>query len=1126
MSDRVARSKEIFAALAEMPPERWSAELDARIAAGETELRREVESLLKFHAGAATFLNPAEIANDSVARGLPRLGLDVEPDLLPGQRLGEYTIERLIGTGGMGSVYLARQGKPARTVALKVIRRGLSSRSLVRRFEAEAEVLGRLQHPGIAQIFEAGEAVVDGRGSPHPFIAMEHVDGPTITEFAERHRLDVKQCMDLLARVCDAVHHAHQRGVIHRDIKPRNILVDSHAEPPQPKVLDFGVARAADADLRVTTMQTSVGQLIGTLPYMSPEQVGGDPRELDVRSDVYALGVLMFQLLTGRLPHDLSNRSIPDAARVIREEPHVRLSSVSRVFRGELEVIAGKAMEKDRTRRYQTASELAEDLRRYVRAEPIMARQDSALYVIRKQLARHRWLVRTAMFGLVSLVAFAVYASWQAARNSRLAMNEREARIEADQARERADKLSLKLADELSRARIDVGRLEGAARRMPLAEQTLWSEFLAAADAEEHADPRFTSGPAARAYWALWELYDRLPCQWTKSLRMIVRAGATSPDGQLFVVGGDDGTLIVMNTASGEEVRRVSELGAGVMAIAVSASHVFACLRDGRVAVAALRGDTNSPPEWLERSGGAAGERTGPLRALSLSPDGKLLASAAGGGEVVIWDVESRRELRAIRAHDEQVVVLAFSKDGRRLLSSARIGTATSAVRVWSVTDGSMLHEARPEGPFVPMSGLLLDGVTDGRERVILGDDTRRLRVLEMGQGPTEVRETVFSGPLVMLRPSADAERILAVAGHSTLVLDARTLAVRFQHGDQRQSVLGAGWVDESSYMIASFDGQIRRFGAVQSPATRVVRIVPHWCFGVSFDAALGRVWIAGSDASVHALDGVTLAPLHVTSVGDHGRVRALLHEPMREGAPRRVFAGASSGDIRVLDAESGEQLSVIGTKAAEVFSLAIDPTGRVLASGAADGTLKLWNTEDGTPRLELTKQARRVESIAFSPDGGVLAASGQPQAVTLFDSLSGKPVASLTTSAMPWGVAFTPDGALLLVSLFNGGVDAFETTPPYRRRTIQAHQRLVPALAVHPSGQVFATGSEDGLISLWQVSTLDKLATFDPQFGEVITAVFDPSGRWLYASSAGGMLIRIDLESSNRFVEAHRVGK
>jgi hypothetical protein len=167
--------------------------------------------------------------------------------------------------------------------------------------------------------------------------------------------------------------------------------------------------------------------------------------------------------------------------------------------------------------------------------------------------------------------------------------------------------------------------------------------------------------------------------------------------------------------------------------------------------------------------------------------------------------------------------------------------------------------------------------------------------------------------------------------------------------------------------------------------------------------------------------------------------------------------------------------------------------------------------------------QTRRVGLLAFSPDGRVPAAAGQERAVTLLESASGKVVTPLTTSVILCGVAFIPDRTQLVVSLFDGGVDAFETTPPYRRRTIQAHQRLVPALAVHPSGQVFATGSEDGLLTLWQTSTLDKLATFDPQFGEVITTVFDPAGRRLDASTAGGMLIRVDIESSNRFVEAHR---
>ena len=205
---------------------------------------------------------------------------------LVGSRVGRYLVDRVIASGGMGTVYEATQDRPHRKVALKMIRAGLATASTIRRFEHEAEILGRLRHPGIAQVYEAGTHERDGFATP--FFAMEFVpDARGVIEYADGAGLDLKSRVELLATICDSVHHAHLQGVIHRDLKPGNILVDSDG---QPKVLDFGVARLTDADIQVTTLQTSTGQLIGTLPYMSPEQCAGDPKDLDTRLDVYALG--------------------------------------------------------------------------------------------------------------------------------------------------------------------------------------------------------------------------------------------------------------------------------------------------------------------------------------------------------------------------------------------------------------------------------------------------------------------------------------------------------------------------------------------------------------------------------------------------------------------------------------------------------------------------------------------------------------------------------------------------------------------------------------------------------------------------------------------------------------------
>jgi eukaryotic-like serine/threonine-protein kinase len=346
--------------------------------------------------------------------------------------LGEYRILGLIGEGGMGAVYKAEQRHPRRIVALKVIRAGVATPQLLRRFEQETEALGRLRHPGIAPIFEAGTA--DAGYGPQPYFAMELIDGPSLTEYARARKLSTRERLELMAKVCDAVHHAHQRGIIHRDLKPGNILVD---ESGQPKILDFGVARVTDSDNRATR-ETDMGQLIGTLAYMSPEQVLADPLELDTRSDVYALGVILYELLSGRLPYDVSRKLLHQAVQAIQEEEPTALSSVNRVYRGDVETIVAKALEKDKTRRYASAADLAADIRRHLGDEPILARPATTFYQVRKFARRHKALVSGVAAVFVVLVLGIAVSAWQAVRATRAEQAARQAEAITRDERDRA----------------------------------------------------------------------------------------------------------------------------------------------------------------------------------------------------------------------------------------------------------------------------------------------------------------------------------------------------------------------------------------------------------------------------------------------------------------------------------------------------------------------------------------------------------------------------------------------------------------------------------------------------------------------------------------------------------------
>jgi tetratricopeptide (TPR) repeat protein len=345
-----------------------------------------------------------------VSDGLPPVSA-ARPSLPgpPPEKIGPYKILEALGAGGMGVVYRAEQEQPRRQVALKVMKPGTASGDRLRRFEHEAQVLGRLQHEGIARIYEAGTA--DTGHGPQPYFAMELIQGKPLTVFADDQRLGTRERLGLIIRICQAVQYAHQKGVIHRDLKPANVLVN---EAGQPRVLDFGVARVTDSDLLVPSLETGVGQLLGTLPYMSPEQAAADPEELDTRSDVYTLGVLCYQLLAGKPPHDLAGKPVPAAVRALSEEEPAPLGSVNRQFRGDLDTIVAKALEKDKARRYQTAADFAADLERYLRDEPVLARPAGAVYHFRKFARRNRALVGGVLAAVLALVAGTVATTWWA----------------------------------------------------------------------------------------------------------------------------------------------------------------------------------------------------------------------------------------------------------------------------------------------------------------------------------------------------------------------------------------------------------------------------------------------------------------------------------------------------------------------------------------------------------------------------------------------------------------------------------------------------------------------------------------------------------------------------------------
>src|SRR5256714_1426527 len=401
--------RDIFvAALQKEDPAERQAYLD-EACAGQPELRRQVENLLRLYEGAGSFLE--QPAAESAATGaLPDAAEPASSPEAPGALIGPYKLLEQIGEGGMGTVWMAQQTAPVkRLVAVKLIKAGMDSRQVVARFGAERQALALMDHPNIARVLDAGTT-----GAGRPYFVMDLVKGVPITRYCDEHHLTPRQRLELFVPVCQAVQHAHQKGVIHRDLKPSNVLVALYDGKPVPKVIDFGVAKAAGQSLTDKTLVTSLGSIVGTLEYMSPEQADINQLDIDTRSDIYSLGVLLYELLAGSPPFsrkELEKAGMLEMLRVIREQepskPSTKLSTaeglptlaanrgtepakLTRLLRGELDWIVMKALEKDRSRRYETANGFAADVQRYLADEPVQACPPSASYRFRNVARRNK----------------------------------------------------------------------------------------------------------------------------------------------------------------------------------------------------------------------------------------------------------------------------------------------------------------------------------------------------------------------------------------------------------------------------------------------------------------------------------------------------------------------------------------------------------------------------------------------------------------------------------------------------------------------------------------------------------------------------------------------------------------
>jgi WD40 repeat protein len=1084
--ERRARVRALFDVAAELPAGQRPTFLDAACA-GDPDLRAEVEALLAFDAGPLGGATKLDFLQSPLLRP-PGPGTGPAAPALP-PRIGRYGVLRLLGEGGMGAVYEAEQDNPRRTVALKVIRPGLVSPALLGRFAQEAQILGSLHHPGIAQIYEAGVAE-DGQ----PFFALELIRGAALDEYVRLRGLTALARLELLARVCDAVQHAHEKGVIHRDLKPSNILVD---ETGQPKVLDFGVARAAGADLVSSAARTRTGNLVGTLSYMSPEQVAADPK-LDGRSDVYALGVILYELLAHRLPYNLDGLPLPEAARVIREQDPSRLGSLDGHLRGDVETIVAKALEKDRSRRYASAGDLAADIRRHLNHEPIRARPASALYHLRKFARRHKALVGgvaatgvALVLGLVGTILFAVAEArqrGQAEQNARVADDkQREAAFQTYRARIAAAVAVLSAHDVADaarhlkespedlrdwewrhlRSRLDDssltiplapgggGVLLGAPGRLRLA--AIISDGLRLTDLERSQSKTIALGPQRR--------HSVTVAETRRGLRIVTWVGGTAFDfldeaGKVLCrVEGRKGYVPVVVSPDGRRLAYPQDGSAGPHLV------VFDVASGGQRTIRALHRDG--------------------IRSFAFSPDGTRIAS---GGEAEdrtarLWDAASGRLLATCRGHTSRLLSVAFRPDGARFLTTSSDGT----VGQWDAVTGRKV-----EAPYDRHTGEVTAAVysPDGRYIASAGVD-RTVRVWRAtGREDVAVLHGHTAGAVVQLAFARGGRRLASLSSQAL-----------HWGGDDTLRVWDVG----PRATLPVLRGHTR--------AVNPVAVSPN-----------GRQIASGAwDNTVRLWDAATGEP--AATLPHPGIVRTLAYGPDGQCL---VTGGDGDGRLRIWDAARARVRKEIQLPTGTIEFVAVRPDGRRLAATAAG--LHVYDIASGK-RLFSGKGG----ALAYSPDGRWLAAGdADPKTVLLLDARTHEKAHSLRGHEKTvWSATFSPDSRRLATCSEDRTVRVWQVgallSPPgegaegRKCQVLRGHTDQVYAAAFHPDGTRLATGGRDRGVWLWDLERGEDVARLPGHTSFVWSLAFSPDGKTLVSGSGDTTLRLWDTEPLRRRYRARR---
>lgn len=992
-----------------------------------------------------------------------------EPRPIP-DAVGTYLIVGVLGVGGMATVYEAIQEHPKRRVALKVLNHSMADADAYLRFRFETETLARLHHPGIAQVYEAGAAQL-GQPSPAPFFAMELVpDAVTITQYAERHDLPLRDRLGMLASVCDAVHYGHQHGVIHRDLKPANVLVDGEGRA---KVIDFGVARTTEAGAESITANSDARRIVGTLNYMSPEQCGV-AADIDIRADIYSLGVMLYELACGRLPHDLSASPIPAAMHSIIHDPPQRPVFIGERHDPDLEAIILKCLDKRPERRYESAAALATDLRRWLEHLPIEARPPGLVDQFRLFARRNPALVAAVLTVILSIALLAAISTGFAIRlgtevNARRDAQEQILR-ERDEARWQA--YTAQIAGALSAMK--TGEFEQLRARLAASEtherHWEWGFLSRLADRSESsivAHDDMIMDLAADKAWArlatacrdgsikLWNAEDQaLIATHTGEPGVQAQTVAFTRSGDRVITGDARGTVRLLDGGDLGEIEVIAKLSAGVRRVVA--------LNDGRIAAAAGNGeakiwtlDPRSETEFPD-------DQPGGIRGIDLSPDGSLVATYNDEGHVWVRRSDDFSVIRRLE-FPGTVRQVRFTKDATRMAAAG----ANSRMLLWSLSDGSLIHE------------------------------------FEATQGVNTIRSLAISN---------DGSLIVAGLIHRGIVVcsteDGRVIG---DFGGHTDGVAGLAFSPDDEVLVSvSWDRTLRTWRTAEAAApsgTTTLRGHSDHVMGVAFSPDGTALASTSRDGSVRVWDPDLGEVIACVAPGG-GQSRALAFSP--DG--RWIASAWNDRVVRIMDATTGVVVTRLEGLGSSIASVAFDSAGRRVAAGGENGNIAVWVIDSENAPTVFRGHTARVNSLRFSPDGVSVASASRDGSVRVWVADTGEQTHQLTGHASDvFAVLFHPDGSRLYSGSRDQTIRVWDVGSGGHVATLAGHGQYVTCMAMSSDATRLVAGSWFGEVLLFDVATHDLIASFRAHESAIRGVDFSPDGRWIASASYDGTVRLFD---------------